>query len=184
MGKSTAGSLLAELGVSVIDTDLIAREVVEPGQPALGEIRAQFGPDVLGKDGRLQRHVLARRVFSDRDALKRLESILHPRIREVWLAQVAAWRQEGRAAGAVAIPLLFETDAAGHFDRTVCVACSSATQVIRLRARGWTEPQIHQRIQAQWPVEKKIQASEFVVWTEGSLEAHREQWRLILRETL
>ena len=75
MGKSTSGSLLRERGVHVADTDLIARELVEPGQPALKEIQECFGPDITGADGRLRRDELGRRVFDDETARKRLESI-------------------------------------------------------------------------------------------------------------
>src|ERR1700745_599585 len=108
MGKSTTEKLLRERGIAVVDTDLIARQIVEPGQPALSEIKTLFGPDILGADGRLRRDELARRVFGDATARKNLESILHPRIRAIWQEQVEAWRKEGRPAGVVVIPLLFE----------------------------------------------------------------------------
>jgi dephospho-CoA kinase len=80
----------------------------------------------------------------------------------------------------VVIPLLFETQARSHFDTVLCTACSSATQLERLRARGWPELQIQQRLAAQWPLEKKIAASNFVIWTEGVLELHRLQLERIL----
>jgi dephospho-CoA kinase len=168
MGKSTAAALLAARGVPVVDTDLLAREFVEPGQPALGEIRAAFGPQVFGPDGRLRRDELARRVFADAVARKQLEAILHPRIREGWQAQVAAWRGESRPAAVVVIPLLFETGAETQFDRILCVACSPATQQERLRARGWTPEQIAGRLAAQWPVEKKMALAHHVLWSEGA----------------
>ncbi|MBI3192439.1 MAG: dephospho-CoA kinase, partial [Pedosphaera parvula] len=101
MGKSTAADLLARRGVPVIDTDAIARHVVEPGQPALQEIHAAFGPAAIAPDGTLQRGELARRVFTDPHARRQLEAILHPRIRAVWQAQVEAWRAAGRACGVV-----------------------------------------------------------------------------------
>src|SRR5580700_10122719 len=95
MGKSTSDKLLRERGIAVTDTDAIARQIVEPGQPALVEIQALFGPDILSLDGRLRRDELARRVFSDSVARSRLEGILHPRIREIWRAQVQEWRAQG-----------------------------------------------------------------------------------------
>jgi dephospho-CoA kinase len=73
------------------------------------------------------------------------------------------------------IPLLFETRAESHFDKIICVACSAATQRERLLARGWTPEQIQQRLAAQWPVEQKISRADFVVWTEGALDAHAQQ---------
>ena len=84
MGKSTAGQLLRQHGVAVIDTDDIARQIVEPGQPALAEIRERFGPAVLLPDGRLDREELARQVFALPSARADLEAILHPRIRAAW----------------------------------------------------------------------------------------------------
>lgn len=181
MGKSTAASLLAELNVSVIDTDDIAREVVEPGQPALADVVACFGTEMIGDDGRLRRDELARRVFQNEEARRQLEAILHPRIRQVWLAQVKLWRRENRRMGAVVIPLLFETDAAPEFDETICIACSAATQLQRLRLRGWTEAQSESRIRAQWSVEKKIRCADYVVWTEGSLLVLAEQLKRVLQ---
>jgi dephospho-CoA kinase len=180
MGKSTAAGLLRDRGVAVIDTDLIAREIVEPGQPALDEIKKSFGDSIIGSDGRLRRSSLAELVFSDVAARRQLEAILHPRIRGHWLAQVESWRAEKRSLAVVVIPLLFETKAENLFDATICVACSSATQRERLAARGWESTQIDQRNEAQWPVEKKISISDYVVWTEGILEIHAEQLRRLL----
>src|SRR5438874_7293443 len=92
MGKSTAAALLVERGVTVVDTDLLARQLVEPGQPALVEIQQAFSADIVAPDGRLRRDELARRVFSDPAARKKLESILHPPIRELWQSKLAVWR--------------------------------------------------------------------------------------------
>ena len=136
MGKSTAADLLCRRGFPVVDSDVIAREIVEPGQPALAEIRQLFGRELLGDDGRLRRDELARRVFADASARRKLEEILHPRIRAVWRSQLQSWRAEGRPAAIALIPLLFETDAARHCDATICAACSAKTQRQRLRKRG------------------------------------------------
>jgi len=181
MGKSTAQTLLVARSIPIIDTDELARAEVEPGQPALADVVAQFGKQFLDQDGRLLREALATLVFNDTQARGRLESILHPRIRASWTQQVQQWKQDGVALGAVVIPLLFETGAAPDFDRTVCVACSAQTQFRRLNERGWTDSQIQQRIAAQWPIEKKLEASDCVVWTEGTLEVHARQWDEILR---
>src|SRR4051812_39568384 len=159
MGKSTSAGFLEERGLRVIDTDVIAREVVEPDQPALGEIRAAFGRDVIGADGRLNREQLALRVFSDPIQRGRLEGILHPRIRQKWSSQIEEFRAAGVAECVVVIPLLFETSAEARFDYIVCAACSTAVQKRRLAERGWSELQIRQRIDSQWPVEKKITLS-------------------------
>ena len=175
MGKSAAAELLRQRGVPVVDTDLLARQIVEPGQPALQEIQRAFGPEVIAVDGRLRRDELARIAFASAAARQQLESITHPRIRQLWKKQIEAWRHEQQPFAVVVIPLLFETGAEAELDATVCVACSAATQQKRLTERGWTPDQIRQRLEAQWPVEKKIARSDFVVWSEGDLSVVAEQ---------
>src|SRR3954471_12688794 len=146
MGKSTTARFLSAQGVPVIDTDEIARLLVEPGQPALAQIKNRFGENVIDLDGRLRRDELARIVFADAAARKSLEAILHPPIREHWLARAETWRKENHPLAVVVIPLLFETAAASHFDNVICTACSSIAQSARLRHRGWSANQIAQRI--------------------------------------
>ena len=180
MGKSTAAGFLLTSGVRVIDTDDLARELVQPGEPALTEIVVAFGKEILGAEGQLQRAELARRIFASAPARQKLEAILHPRIRARWAAQIEAWRRENCPLAVVVIPLLFETDAEKHFDKILCVACSPAAQQARLRERGWPPEQILQRIAAQLPVEQKIARSHHVLWTEGTLEVHRRQITTIL----
>ena len=180
MGKSTTARFLRERGAQIVDTDELARQLVQPGQPALAEIQAVFGKNIIAPNGELRRDELARIVFADAAARKKLEAILHPRIQERWLAQIEIWRRENRALAVVVIPLLFETRAESHFDKIICVACSAATQRDRLLERGWTLEQIEQRIAAQWPVEQKIARADFVVWTEGALDAHAQQLDRIL----
>jgi dephospho-CoA kinase len=175
MGKSTSARFLSGRGIPIIDTDALAHQLVEPGHPALEEIKETFGADIVSVDGRLRRDELARRVFSDAVALRKLENILHPRIREIWKTESESWRKQGLAHGVIVIPLLFETAAESDFDAILCVACSSATQRQRLRERGWSDEQIEQRITAQWPIEKKIAQSDFIIWTDTTLEAHAAQ---------
>jgi dephospho-CoA kinase len=180
MGKSTAAEFLRARRAQVVDTDELARQLVQPGQPALAEIRTVFGKNIVAPDGQLRRDELARIVFADAAARKKLETILHPRIQERWLAQIETWRGENRPLAVVVIPLLFETRAESHFDKIICVACSAATQRERLLARGWTPEQIEQRIAAQWPVEQKIARADFVIWTDGALDIHARQLERIL----
>ena len=175
MGKSTSDKLLRDRRLPVVDTDVIARQLVEPGQTALAEIQALFGADMVDVDGRLRRHELARLVFADATARQRLENILHPRIRVIWQKQIETWRAEGQPKAVVVIPLLFETKAEARFDAIICVACSGATQRRRLEARGWDRDQIEQRIRAQWPIEKKMELANYVIWTEGDMDTHATQ---------
>ena len=179
-GKSTATEILRQRNVPIADTDLIAHQLVEPGQPALSEITHRFGSSVIDDSGRLRRGELARLVFSNPTDRKALEAILHPRIRQTWQAEVNRWREQKLALGVVVIPLLFETDAAGSFDATICLACTAPTQWQRLRARGWSDEQIRGRLDAQWPTEKKMAAANYVVWTEAGMDVHRAQLERIL----
>lgn len=180
MGKSTAAALLAAQGFPVVDTDDLARDIVEPGQPALADIRACFGPGVIAEDGSLRREAVAEIVFSDEGKRRQLEAILHPRIRERWQSSLKSWREAGAAAGVVVIPLLFETGAETEFDQVLCTACTAGTQLKRLQARGWSEEQCRQRIAAQWSAQRKIDLSHGVVWTEVGREVHAEQLAWLL----
>lgn len=179
MGKSTAARFFREQGAQIVDTDEMARELVQPGQPALAEIKSEFGAGIVTPEGELRRAELAEIVFADPDARKRLEKILHPKIRERWRAQVETWRAENRPLAVVVIPLLFETRAEAQFDKIICVACSAPTQRERLRARGWSDEQIARRNAAQLSVDEKIARSDYVVWTDGALDAHARQIDLI-----
>lgn len=180
MGKSTTAAFLEKRGVKIVDADRLAHELVEPGQPALAEIQSAFGGGVTSANGSLLRDKLAEIVFSDSAARKKLEAILHPRIRERWLAQTERWRKEGCSVAAVVIPLLFETQAEPYFDKIICVACQETSRRERLHARGWTEQQIQGRIAAQMPVTDKIARADFVIWTEGDLDSHSRQVDCIL----
>jgi dephospho-CoA kinase len=180
MGKSAAEQQLRQRGVPVVDTDSLARKIVEPGAPALQEIQHAFGREIVGADGALRRGDLARIVFSNPAARQQLEQITHPRIRELWRKQIETWRGEERPVAVVVIPLLFETGAEAEMEATICVACSAATQRQRLSERGWDDNQIRQRLAAQWPIEKKMARANYVIWTEGSLDVTAEQLERII----
>ena len=184
MGKSTAAGFFSQLGARVVDTDELARELVQPRQPALAEIQREFGTSLVAADGHLKRDELAKLVFTDAGARKKLEAILHPRIRERWQKQAELWRRENCPLAMVVIPLLFETAAETQFDKIICVACSPAEQRGRLRVRGWTADQIQGRIAAQLPVDQKMARSHFVLWTEGALESHRRQAGEVVKSVL
>ena len=180
MGKSTTAGFLLQRSIRVVDTDEIARELVQPGQPAFAEIQGVFGNKIVSADGKLRRDELAKIVFADAAARKKLEDILHPKIREHWQAQIVDWKKENAPLAVIVIPLLFETQAQSHFDKIICVACSENSRRERLCARSWNDEQILQRIAAQMPVEEKIARSHYVIWTEGDLANHSAQLDRIL----
>jgi dephospho-CoA kinase len=180
MGKSAAAQFLCERGAQIVDTDEVARRLVQPGQPALAEIQNIFGDSIVASNGVLCRDKLADIVFSDSIARGKLEAILHPRIREHWHAQLENWRNGNQSLAVVVIPLLFETRSESLFDKIICVACLPTTQFKRLSERGWSPTNVQRRIAAQWSVQEKMNRSNFVVWTEGELEAHADQVARIL----
>ena len=170
-GKSTAAALLAERGALVIDADVLAREVVEPGTPGLTAVVARFGPSVLAPDGRLDRAALGRLVFSDdegsRAARRDLEAVVHPAVRAR-----AAELEAGAAPDQVVvqvIPLLVETGRADAFDLVVVVDVTEAVQRARLLARGGlSEAEADGRIAAQAARAERLAAADVVLDNGGS----------------
>ena len=168
-GKSAVARLFAERGVPVLDTDQIARDVVEPGQPALAEVAAAFGPGVLAADGRLDRGALRQHVFADPAARRRLEGILHPAIRAELARRAAA---AGGPYQVWVIPLLVEGGGIDRVDRVLVVDCPVETQLARLRARdGENDDSARRILAAQASREQRLAAADDVIINEGSLEA-------------
>jgi len=169
-GKSAVCERFAALGVPVFDADVAAREVVEPGQPALAEVVDAFGPDVLDAQGRLDRRRLRALVFADRDARRRLEAIVHPRVRAWLKAQVD--RADGPYV-AVAIPLLVEGGGRGNYpwiDRVLVVDVAPATQVERLMRRDGVDRALADAmLAAQASREQRLAAADDVIDNEGDL---------------
>jgi dephospho-CoA kinase len=180
-GKSMVARMFAQLGGDVIDADQLAREVVEPGQPALEEIATAFGRDILLPDGRLNRGKLARIIFADPAARARLNAITHPRIRERMDAEIAA-RRSGSGVLVVDIPLLYENDRNGTVETVIVVWVDPDTQLRRLRERdGLTVEDARQRIAAQMPLHEKRARADLVIDNNGSREDTRRQVEAIYR---
>jgi dephospho-CoA kinase len=172
-GKTTVADLFAALGVPVIDTDVIARRVVEPGQPALAAVVAAFGPDVLDADGRLDRRRMRARIFADPAARQRLESILHPAIR----AEME--RQSSEAGGpyqVLVIPLLAEGKRRDHVDRVLLVDVPESLQVERLVLRdGVSQQQARTSLGAQATRAERLAMADDVVRNTGPVDELRGQ---------
>ena len=180
MGKSTAARLLRKVGLPVVDSADLAREAVQPGTEGLAEIVDEFGEGFLKADGLLDRDKMASTVFQDEAARKRLEAIIHPRVRTVWEKQIDQWREQKRPVGVVVIPLLFEVDLQDSFDAVLCVACTANTQRARLRERNWDDAQITARIAAQMDIAQKMDLADHVLWNEGAPELLVDQMKEIL----
>ena len=173
-GKSTAAKFLAELGWKIIDTDETARAVVNPEQPGWKKVKEVFGNAYFYEDETLNRALLAETVFSDPQQLAKLNAILHPLIRQHWKAEVKQLLSQGDKV-IVVIPLLYETESETEFQKVIVIGCSASTVRQRIENRGWTEEQLKARLAAQWPLEKKIQKADFVIWNDGSLEFLKRQ---------
>jgi dephospho-CoA kinase len=180
-GKSMVARMFAELGADLIDADQLAREVVDPGQPALAEIATAFGQDILLPDGRLNRPKLAGIIFADGAARARLNTITHPRIRERMDAEIAA-RQSGSGVLIVDIPLLYENDRSGAVETVIVVWVDPETQLRRLHERdGLTLEEARQRIAAQMPLDEKRARADLVIDNSGSREDTGRQVEAIYR---
>jgi dephospho-CoA kinase len=154
---------LSELGVPVIDADVLSREVVAPGTPGLSEIVDRFGPSVLAANGVLDRDALARRVFANAVERRALESIVHPLVYRRIDDWFRASASEG--VGIADVPLLFETGRQSDFDRVVVAACTPAQQLERLLTRGLSEQDARQRIAVQIPIDEKRRRADYVIDT-------------------
>lgn len=176
-GKSTVADMFAELGIRIIDTDIIAREVVEPGQAALEEIRETFGPSVIGQDGRLDRRALRAIVFASAGKRRQLEAMLHPRIR------AAARQQADDAPGPyhiVVVPLLAESPMREDMDRILVVDCAPETQLARLLARdAESEEQARKIIASQASREDRLAIANDVVRNDLDIENTRAQVQVL-----
>lgn len=172
-GKSTVASIFDALGVPRQDADQIARDVVRPGTRALNEIVEAFGQDVLDAEGTMDREKMAKIVFSDEEARQRLNSIIHPRVRERMKEFIED--HAGEPLVVVEIPLLLEGGRSGTVDKVVVVTTSESIRFERLAGLGFSEEQIQARLGAQMPQEEKITLADHVIDNGGSLEATREQ---------
>lgn len=170
-GKSTVSARLAELGAVVVDADLIAREVVEPGEPALEAIRARFGDGIFGEDGALDRPALGRVVFGDPGALSALESITHPAIWGRTAERFAAAEAAGTRIGVHDMPLLVEKQMAGDYHLVVVVDTAQEVRLQRLvELRGMPEDEARARIAAQASDEQRREVADVLLDNNGSPE--------------
>jgi dephospho-CoA kinase len=171
-GKSTVGALLAAHGAAVIDADLLAREVVLPGEPALAEVAERFGDDMLQPDGTLDRARLGALVFANPDARRDLERITHPRITALMQERIAEALAGPAPLVAVDIPLLFENARESLFEGVLLVYAPRDVQIRRMRERnGLDADAAAQRLAAQIPIDEKRDRATWVIHNSSGLEA-------------
>jgi dephospho-CoA kinase len=172
-GKSTAAKFFGALGVPILDSDQIARDVVEPGQPPLERLIERFGQKILTPDGHLDRPALRDIVFSDPKARADLEALTHPAIGAAMEARSAA---AGGPYQILVIPLLVEKNLASHVDRVLVVDCEEELQVRRLRNRdGSTSAQVEAILKAQAPRAARLKAADDIIHNDTDMSAVRDQ---------
>ena len=177
-GKSTVSDILRGLGCVVLDADVLAREVVEPGQPALATIAQEFGPEVLRSDGTLDRKRLGAIVFADPERRRRLEAITHPAIRDRYLARLTELEAQGFDGVVVwDAPVMIESGGYKNMDRLVVVVTDAATQRARALARDGDRTDVERKITSQMPLADKAALADYVIDNSGDRAATEARTR-------
>ncbi len=170
-GKTWVRGRFDDLGVPTIDSDVLAREAVAVGTPALSAVVRRFGPEILRPSGALDRQKLGQLVFADPDARHALEAIIHPEVRRATEQWFASLDPQAHSWALADIPLLYETGRDRDFDAVIVVACDPETQVQRIIARdGLSEHEARQRMAAQLPIGEKVAKADHVIRTDGTLD--------------
>ena len=182
-GKSTVAKILQSLGAAIVNADDLAREVVEPGHEAWKEIVASFGADILQSDQTLDRQKLRALIFNQPEARKRLESIIHPRVRALAEERIRRYAAAGYPVVIYEVPLLFEGNLQEWLRPVILVACDVETQTARLQKRDHlTAADAEKHIAAQMSLKDKRRLADYVIENNGSLEDLERQTRQILEE--
>ncbi len=184
-GKSSVAEILKSLGCVVLDADTLAREVVEPGRPALEAIAREFGREVLRADGTLDRKRLGAVVFAQPERRRRLEAITHPAIRERFVARLAELEAQGFAGLVVwDAPVMIESGGHRQMDRLVVVVTDEATQRERAIARDDDRADVERRIASQMPLGDKARLADYVIDNSGDRAATEARTREVHRALL
>jgi dephospho-CoA kinase len=182
-GKSTVAKILQSLGAAIVNADDLAREVVEPGHEAWQEIVASFGAGVLQSDQNLGRQKLRMLIFNQPEARKRLESIIHPRVRALAEERIRQYAAAGYPVVIYEVPLLFEGNLQEWLRPVILVACDVDTQTVRLQKRDHlTAADAEKHIAAQMSLDDKRRLADYVIENNGSLEDLERQTRQILEQ--
>lgn len=182
-GKSTVAKILQSLGAAIVNADDLAREVAEPGHEAWKEIVASFGADILQSDQTLDRQKLRTLIFNQPEARKRLESIIHPRVRALAEERIRQYAAAGYPVVIYEVPLLFEGNLQEWLRPVILVACDVETQTARLQKRDHlTAAEAEKHIAAQMSLKDKRRLADYVIENNGSLEDLERQTRQILEK--
>ncbi|XP_013778450.1 uncharacterized protein LOC106463026 [Limulus polyphemus] len=176
-GKSTVANKLRDLGIVIIDADVIAREVVEPGKPAWKKIKAEFGEEILLPNGELNRPLLGEVVFSEPDKRRKLNSITHPQIYKEIFWKCLKMLISGHQYVILDLPLLFESGKmVKYVSKVIVVTCDENQQLERLMMRNnFTRNEAENRISAQLSLQEKCQMADFVIDNSGDINQTHKQ---------
>ncbi|WP_024850714.1 dephospho-CoA kinase [Hydrogenovibrio kuenenii] len=169
-GKSTLKHWFEKHNIPTLDADQIAREQVQPGQPALAAIAKTFGADFMLKDGHLDREALRQKIFSDQESKTTLESILHPLIRQATAKKLQVLADEGHTIAVVEIPLLIETGKPDYIDKVILSDCSPSQQIARVQRRShWRYEDIANVMKQQTARKDRYQHADIIIDTSADL---------------
>ena len=183
-GKTIVSQVLGEEGAHIIDTDQLARELVQPHTPGWEELRRVFGESIFEEDGGIDRKALAEQIFNDPEQRKRLNQILHPRIKEEINRRINQISQtEPDAIVVIDAPLLIETGNHLHMDTVIVVSATERQQIERLKERsGTTEEEARRIIASQLPLKEKLKVADIVILNQGSLEETKRRTQEVYRK--
>jgi dephospho-CoA kinase len=183
-GKTGTSQVLKEEGAYIIDADQIARELVQPQKPAWNELIRAFGKEILQEDGSIHRKKLAEKVFADPKQRKRLNQILHPRIKEEMGRRTKEIGQKDpEAIVVIDAPLLVELGDHHEMDKLIVVTSTQTQQIERLKDRDGISPEAALKIlSSQMPLGEKVKLADFVIGNEGSLEETKKRAREVFKE--
>lgn len=182
-GKSTVAAMLKEYGLPIVDADLVARQVVEPGSETLAKIAEAFGEDVIKEDGTMNREKVGSIIFHEPDKRLVLNNIIHPAIRAEMLRQRDEHIANGEKHVVMDIPLLFESKLQHFVEKILVVSVKEEIQLARLMERnGLSEEEARARIATQLPVRVKVEGADAVVFNDGTIERSKEQLAHILKD--
>lgn len=182
-GKSTVAAILRRLGASIINADELAREVVQPGEDAWKEIIDTFGPDILQEDKTLDRKKLRKIVFENPEARKKLEGIIHPKVRALTERRIRELAGAGSSVIVYEVPLLFEAQIHLWLRPVILVACDVETQKKRLLQRDHvTKLEAQQHLDAQMSLEEKRKLADYIIENDGNLKELEQKVRSVLQK--
>lgn len=181
-GKSTVATMMRQEGIPVVDADVIAREVMEIDGAAYNQVVQTFGPEILDADGSINRALLGERIFSDEVMRLKLNSIVHPVVRSELVAKAEAYQREGHEHVVMDIPLLYESELFYLVDKVLLVYVTPELQLERLMSRDQAGmEQARSRMNAQMPIDEKVERADAVIHNHGTKEETRDELRRIIK---